>query len=454
MLDITIVNAVLRQGKEKFIPIGPLSIASILEENGYNVKFFDYQTAEIKDSLDPNSFLSYISTSSQIIGIGCYFNLLPTVLLAIEQIKSKYPEKIIILGGPGPSSVAKKILENFKSVDIIVIGEGEETIIEVMSSLKDQISSFKDGLKNVKGIAFRDHTGVHVNPPRPRINDLDSLPLPAYSKISFKDYTSIGIMSSRGCPLHCSFCAVAPLWGNTNRERSLNNILQEIKTLYEIYGIEYIRFADDLFVLNKNRVKDFCYMINRDLPNIKWACMGRIDYMNDEMIRLIAKSGCIGIQYGVESGSEYILKRINKPFSLEKIKNVLIKSVKHLDHVISTFIWGFPFESLNHFYETIYFMSYAAEIGSSIKLLHLMPTSLSKIYVEYKDKTLFSNINALKLLTGMSSISKGILKKKHIMKILYLIEKYPNIFPDFYYYYSEDLENKISLLEKKGWLYS
>ncbi|WP_456474597.1 B12-binding domain-containing radical SAM protein [Candidatus Pyrohabitans sp.] len=430
--DITLANLVLAPDNESFVPIGPLYLVSSLEEGGYNVDFRDYQLNGFKDPLTPESILAFLGDSSDVVGISCIFNMLPSVLMAVEELKKRHPEKKIILGGPGPTGVAEHILRHFPSVDVVVRGEGEKTIVELLDRLDRD-------MKNVRGICYRDGNRVRVNPPQERIKELDTLP--AYHRIKFKEYANVGVMTSRGCPYRCSFCEVSPLWGHTNYQRSIENVMEELSLLRDKYGVESIRFCDDTFVLSRKRVLEFCSEIRKEGLDIRWACMGRVNLMDRELMGEMRRAGCRGVQYGVESGSNRVLQKINKGFTKQMAGDVILKSVEYFEHVISTFIWGFPFESMEDFYETIFFMSSLAEAGSKIKFFLLSPSPLSQLYRDYRDNLRFSEELCSEL------VWKGYDNFINKKKISAMIRAYPEIFPDFYYIDSGNIHKKYQLLK-------
>lgn len=437
--DLILTNLVAAPDNESFVPLGPLYLISSLEENGYSVDFRDYQLNNFKDPLNPENILTFLEPSSEIIAISCIFNMLPGVLIASEELKKMHPDKKIILGGPGPSGVAEQILRHFLSIDVVVRGEGEKTIVELLNS-------FGKSLENVRGICYREGNRVRVNPPQERIKDLDALSYPAYHRIKLEDYDNVGIITSRGCPYKCSFCEVSPLWGHTNYQHSIRRVVEEIALLYYDYGVKRIRFSDDTFVLSKKRVLELCSELRRERIDISWACLGRINLMDEELMEKMRDAGCKGIQYGVESGSDNILKKINKGFNTENAMDVIRRSKEYFEHVISTFIWGFPFESMDDFYKTIFFMSSLAEAGSEIKFFMLSPSPLSQIYMDYKKDLKFSESLCSEL------VWKGYGNFIDNERILNLIKAYPEIFPDFYYIDSENIHEKYQLLKTFGLL--
>ena len=447
MYDITLINSTFNQGK--VVPLGTLYLVSVLENNGFNVEFKDYQLFNIEKSIDSNLFLNFLlDVSSNIISISCLCSSLLTVLPAVQKLKDIHPEKIIILGGPGVSGIADKILKHFPGVDIVVKGEGEVTIVDLMNKVNNC------DLDTINGISYIDKQKIINTPPRKRIQNLDEIPFPAYHKLDFDNYTTIerpfpvGIITTRGCPFKCTFCDVAPMWGREVYTRSIENVIEEIKFLYEKYNQKISGFEDDTFVLSKKRVLKFCSEFNKENLDIKWGCHGRIDLMDANLMKNMHDSGCNQIYYGVESGSNRILDTIKKGFKIEKALKVVTESVKFFDDVTASFMWGFPFETRMDMYDTIIAMRIMSRAGANVQMHLLGPLPFSDMYNE--------------LTSGFIDFDENI--KPDTVKTDYaysynkdsinIIKKYPDIFMSHYHYKLDDFQNRIDDLKKLGTLSS
>ena len=447
MYDITLINSTFNQGK--VVPLGTLYLVSVLENNGFNVEFKDYQLFNIEKSIDSNLFLNFLlDVSSNIISISCLCSSLLTVLPAVQKLKDIHPEKIIILGGPGVSGIADKILKHFPGVDIVVKGEGEVTIVDLMNKVNNC------DLDTINGISYIDKQKIINTPPRKRIQNLDEIPFPAYHKLDFDKYITIerpfpvGIITTRGCPFKCTFCDVAPMWGREVYTRSIENVIEEIKFLYEKYNQKISGFEDDTFVLSKKRVLKFCSEFNKEDLDIKWGCHGRIDLMDANLMKNMHDSGCNQIYYGVESGSNRILDTIKKGFKIEKALKVVTESVKFFDDVTASFMWGFPFETRMDMYDTIIAMRIMSRAGANVQMHLLGPLPFSDMYNE--------------LTSGFIDFDENI--KPDTVKTDYaysynkdsinIIKKYPDIFMSHYHYKLDDFQNRIDDLKKLGTLSS
>jgi radical SAM superfamily enzyme YgiQ (UPF0313 family) len=440
MMDgMTLVNFVPPLGGETMLPLGPLYITAVLELAGCEVDFRDYQLAPRHYALAQERIVEFLSRDGHdTLGISCFFNTLPFLLPALEHIKHTWPEKTIILGGPGPSSVAEPLMRRFPFIDVVVRGEGERTVHDLARNVP---------LSRIAGIIYRQGQEVVVTASQRRIRNLDGIPFPAYDRVPVNAYSHVGIMAARGCPYHCAFCDVAPLWGRQTERRSVANLINEIQLLREHYNLRTFVMNDDTFVLDREWVFDFCRALRSALPDVTWRCMGRINLMDEELIETMAIAGCVGIQYGVESGSERVLDRIGKQIAVAQVPRVIEQSVEAFGSVVTTFMWGFPFESMEDLYETIYLMSVVAQRGAAIKLLLLSPAPLSSLYAECTDQLIFSEDMVSNLLQEILDAVPTAAERQNIVD---LIRRNPDVFSSFYYVNSSHMAEKVAAVRALG----
>jgi len=436
--DITIANicfgAADPEGKVGYIPLGPLYVSAALEGAGYGVDFRDYLVGSraYSEPMSPGSLVSFLADPCDIIGLGCTSGTLPAVISALSSLKQQHPGITIILGGIGPTGAAEEIVKHFPFIDIVVKGEGEETIVEVVRALERG-----KGLNEVRGIVYRENGEFHVNPARRWIENPDRIDFPAYHKVDPTGYSITGIASTRGCPFECTFCDTAPFWGRCYRARSIGNVMAEIRFLYEEYGLRHFEFVDDTFVLKRERVYEFCRQIQKEKLDIRWTCCGRINLVDEEMLKMMADSGCTMVFYGMESGSDKILARIKKEFTRDQAKEVIARTAEYFDVYVS-FIWGFPFETMEDFHQTIDCTSFVSQLGGTPWLFSLAPLPLSSLYEKYKDKLLFSREWCVNM-AGSAGENQ-----------LRLLKKYPRVFCGFYRYDTPGFEEKFNIIRDRG----
>jgi radical SAM superfamily enzyme YgiQ (UPF0313 family) len=252
------------------------------------------------------------------IGITCWSINRETVWDLCAAVHSVVPKAFLALGGQHASFYPEHVLRKTHA-SAVVIGEGEETFKELLHALESG-----SDLKGIKGLAIRDSDGTcFYTGKRDRIDDLDSIPLPYYEgfkNFKFTNYAgypalprpTAAIISSRGCVYNCTFCGSTMFWGSRWRYRSAANILNEIEWLRKTYRVQSIFFFDDNFTVNQERVANICDELIRRGWNIPWSCCSHVKMVNRKLLALMKRSGCVNIDFGVESGSDRILANIRK----------------------------------------------------------------------------------------------------------------------------------------------
>ncbi len=389
--DITLVNMNLLYmnvdgsiDSEVHPPLGLLYLTSVLERTGYTVDLVDYQLFAREnpavDLFDLDDFVACIGETADLVGFSCMANLLPFTILAAQRFKTRHPEKTILLGGVGPFGVERQVLENFPWIDIIFRGEAEVSLPQLLRTL-----AAGGGLDSVPGIFYRPANGsiAETAPPR-RIFELDGIPFPAYHRIDMERYDAFGIISSRGCPYGCTFCSAAPVWDRRTTYRSHDNIIDEIKLLYETYGIDLVLFQDEFFYSSEAKIFDFCDRLAASGLPVRWKCYGRVNLVTEAAMKRMAESGCIQIRFGVESGSDRVLKKVVKGFQFEDALRAVTQAAAIFDSVETFFIWGFPFEEPEDFFETAIQMMRFRQLGISVlpSLFSMLPQT--RIYRDYR----------------------------------------------------------------------
>lgn len=420
------------------IPLGPLMITAVLQEAGYQVDFRDYQTyaAERKPAIE--TFLSFLEqVDCSIIGLSVMANALPTVLGAVERYKRNHGDTLIILGGPAPSDLPREILERFP-VDIIVVGEGEETTVELMHALESGRP-----LGEVAGLCYREDGEIRQTGARARIQNLDALPLPAYERIDFADYPpgKAIILTARGCPYECSFCSAHSIWQRQITRKSPRRVVEEICSVRDrITGVE---FHDDTFTMDPERVQTLLALMRAEGLSLEWVCNGRINLSTPALLGLMADHGCHEVFYGIESGSDRLLHRIRKNITSEQGRRVVEQTAQIIGRVVTSYIWGYPFESLDDFFQTMLAVCRDAarrEIRCQLGLLSPLPRS--PLYQEYRDTIRFStDIGPGVMLPGNGSLAA-------YPDLVELITRHPEIFSPFYYYDHDDLLEKAKVVKR------
>ncbi len=263
-----------------------------------------------------------------------------------------------VVGGNHVSFTAEDSLRECSHVDIIVCGEAEETFLDLVDTIRR-----KGSLGKVRGIAYRSGSGrVIRNSPRPLIEDLDTIPMPAYDQLPMNMYRMgkerfMAIITSRGCPFGCIFCSSSRLMGKRYRERSAKNIVEEIRVLNRDYGISNIEIIDDMFVLKEGKVKEFHDLLKKEGLKIHWSCSSRVDIIARKpgVLKHLKESGCHTIYVGAESGSQKSLDRVRKGITLDQTREA-VRLIKQAGiGVFGSFIIGIPGETREDIKKTIRF---------------------------------------------------------------------------------------------------
>ena len=331
-----------------FPPLGLAYMAAILEQNNFEVKIYDCPASEINHAQLKTELEAYQPT---IVGIG---SMTPTIESALKsaQIAKQISSDIkVLMGGPHATFADSEILTSEKAVDVIVRGEGEETIVE----LAEQVS-----LGNIKGITFRKDNQIIQTPTRPFIQDLDALPRPAYKYLPMAKYkitgkTLLPIITSRGCPFQCSFCVASQMFGQRFRMRSPKNVLDELEWLRDDYGAEGIAFQDDTLTFDKKRATEICDgMIERKI-NLPWGCGTRADVVTKDVLAKMAKAHCNETMFGIESGCQRMRAVLKKGVTNEQCENAIKWAKEAGMFVTVSVILGYPGETEESLQETLDF---------------------------------------------------------------------------------------------------
>jgi radical SAM superfamily enzyme YgiQ (UPF0313 family) len=422
-----------RVERERHVPIGPLYLTSALEQAGHQVDFRDYQFCEAQDLFGRASIADYLTDAGPIVLVSCMTNLLPFTLLALEEVKARYPEKVLVLGGVGPTAVEAQILDRFPAVDVVARGEGERTVVELVEALQA-----RGDLGRVQGIAYRQDGHAALTPARPRVSDLDSLPFPAFHHVDLSRYQGYGMVTSRGCPYPCTFCSVAPIWGRRSLSRSNANILGEMRLLQEQAHVELFLFQDEFFVSSKARVLSFCQALRASGLQAKWKAFGRVNLTDVETMEAMAGAGCIEIRYGIESGSARVLERIKKGFTPEEAMDTISQAVGIFDRADAFYMWGFPFETMEDFSQTVFQMLSARAMGARIlpSLLSLLPqTDLYQEYAGLGPLEFCPTLIPEYMLTGHEVCELGRISITDGHRYIFdFISQHPDLFPSFFHW--------------------
>lgn len=326
----------------------------MLEKYEHNVEIIDANALQLTN----NDVVKKVG-SADIIGITAMTPIINSAIEIAQGVKQNNPDSTIVLGGPHVTVLPEEILNNVKEIDMIVIGEGEETIVELIDALKTGKS-----IKNVNGLAYRNHNLIKFTPPRPEIADIDSLPFLAYHLLPLdkyrlhpphgRAYPFMAMLASRGCPYNCIFCSKS-IFGNKLRYQSAKRMVNEIEYLKEHFNVREIAFYDDVFPINKKRIVNFTKELRKRKLDIIWTCESRVNLVSEELLNSMKKAGCYMIAYGIESGNQMILDNLRKGITIDQIKSAIEISHKVGIQSVGYFMLGAPGETPDTIRQTIDF---------------------------------------------------------------------------------------------------
>lgn len=333
--------------KNSSYPLGLAYLDAILKKEGYDVVTKDFAQNKEKEYLDyAKSIL--INFKPEILGISMMSMTRVSSYKLMKIAKKINPKIKIIAGGIHASVMYEQLLKNFP-IDCIIIGEGEETIKEVVPALLEN-----KNLSKIKGIAFKKKNKIIKTKERDLICNLDDLPFPSHEAFMNKKRTRIVLLSSRGCPNKCSFCALHIISKRRYRMRSCKNVVDEIELLIKNPRIKEIEFSDDTFTLSEQRIIDFCKEIVKRKIKKDFICSARIKPITEKMLYWMQKAGFKEIRFGIETGSRKMLESIHKAITPEDIIETF-KAAKKFPKIkfIKFLMVGFPGESKETIKETI-----------------------------------------------------------------------------------------------------
>lgn len=320
----------------RFTPLGLGCIGALLHREGH-----DATVVNLSEHSWPRVKRFLAKERPDILGLSVFtFNRHEAMRVA-SMARALNPRCLIVAGGPHATHLSRHMLEHYPALDLIVRGEGEETMLAIVRAVERGAiarpdrgaaaagcaelapDSGSEALRSIPGLTFREGPRLIDTPDRPVIVDLDTLPHPsADPRILGVDPRSQFefIITSRGCPAACTFCSSPEFWGRGLRFRSAGNMLEEVKLLRERHGVVYVSIRDDTFTVSKKRVIDFCRALIDSGTDLLWDCQSRVNIVDEERLTWMRRAGCTHIQYGVESGSPRMLARLNKGISLGEIR--------------------------------------------------------------------------------------------------------------------------------------
>ncbi len=396
MKKILLIKPPIGSKKENIsLPLNLIILGTYLSNMGIQVQIIDLELLIKQGELSDNTNFyqeaaAYIKQFNvNLIGITSMCSNMPISVKLAQQLKKIIPNSYIIMGGPEPSVMSEELLGNYKEIDMIVSGEGERALYEIVESYYDDNIT---QLQNILGTSLHLQNKVKINPARELIKCLDDETLPKYSLVNMQNYIDAGlkcipILAGSGCVFNCIFCSTTKMWKRKFRAKSANRLIAEMDAIFHSYKMNRFDLVHDLFTLDRNKLLLFCEAVKK--RNYIWGCSSRIDTIDPELMQIMKHSGCESIFYGIESASSTTQHFIGKKIELEKIDHVFTSSINEGIDSIASFIIGFPLETGSQIDQTL---SYAIDTvikGASRTNVHLL-SPLSKTTIAQKYDIIFS----------------------------------------------------------------
>jgi len=349
-------------------PLGLASIGASCEEAGLSVTAVDFNLSGL-NLARLEGILSF--EKPRVVGISATTETWTAAQEIATLTKNALPGAKVVVGGPHPSILPQESLRE-SAADYVIVGPGEKSFTELARRI---VSKKSPAPESIPGLYYRSGKSKTIkgNPAEP-LGDPDLLPWAdrnLFPISRYRDRTTV-LTSTGSCPYQCSFCSASAIWQGRRRYRSPENVIDELRVLKDSYGINDVFFCDDIFTVNRNWVLRLCDALQRSCLGTTWGCATRVDRVDDELLEIMAASGCDGLQYGVESGAEQIMqtaKGIDKDLVRRAVRKACDLDIK----VLCSFMAPFPEDTPETLEETKNFIKELQETGATIALSYTCP---------------------------------------------------------------------------------
>ena len=338
-----------------FIPLGISYLAAVLEQNGYEVDVIDCQVSRPSQKELEDKFKSL---NPDIVGVTAATVTYFPALQILKAAKAAVPNCVTMIGGPHVTVLDKRTFTESSDVDIVVRGEGEQTMLELARLVSD--GNLKS-LSDVAGITFKRNGKVFPTPNRSFLEDIDVLPYPAHKHFDVSKYRINGklympIITSRGCPFNCAFCLASKMCGRGFRARNPSKVVDELEWLRDTFGAGAFAFYDDTFTFDLDRAIAICDEMKARKFDLPWDCRTRVDKVSKQLLTKLRSTNCQLIHFGVESGSQQMLNTMRKGTTVEQNANAIRLAKKSDILVAISLVIGYPGETPEMLQQTIDFI--------------------------------------------------------------------------------------------------
>ncbi len=430
------------------LPVGILSLAALLEQQGVELQVFDvnHLFCEV-DGLEGAQADGFFfaraadeikSLEADIFGFGTLAGSYPLTVRLAAEAKRAHPGALVVFGGPQAAAVDIETLEALPFVDLIVRGEADETFPRLLDLFGN-----REEVAGIPGITYRDGGRAVRTADAPVVDDLDALPTPAYRLWPWiKTARSVSLEAGRGCPFSCTFCSTSTFFRRQYRLKSPGRLIAQMREVRRSLGIEEFHLVHDSFTVSRGKVFEFCEALIRSGEKFRWSCSARTDCVDEELLAVMAKAGCIGVFFGVESGSCRLQEAIGKRLDLDQaLAAIRCSDGRGMGSTVSL-ITGFPDETPDELRATVHFLVDSLRFERVVGQLHLLaPLAGSALHDLYRGRLLCDELFSELTLYSWRQDSADYA----------LILRYPQIFPEFYAFPTRFLERQY-LMELRNFI--
>jgi radical SAM superfamily enzyme YgiQ (UPF0313 family) len=410
-------------------PVGILSLAAVLELKQISCQVFDinrlfYESVGSDSSACEGGFFSRAARAledlnADVYGFGTICNSYPLTVRLAREVKRAHPDAVVVFGGPQATAVDLGTLEAFPFIDVVVRGEGEEILPDLLGALRQA-----EDLAGVAGITFRRNGTVARNPDPPAMTDLDGLPPPAFHLLpDMERRRGVPVEVGRGCPFACTFCSTSQFFRRRFRLVSPARVIEQMQALHRAYGSAEFNLVHDTFTASRAKVLQFCRALAESGCHFKWTCSARTDCVDEELLARMAEAGCTGLFFGVETGSARMQRAIRKNLDLERaLAAIRCASANRMRTNVSLIV-GFPDETPDDLRDSVAFIMNALSYDHIQPQLQLLaPLAGTPIEREQRARLKWDGLYSDMALQGWQQDPAD----------RALILKHPEIFPNFY----------------------
>ncbi len=372
---ITLANLWTGDRGERYLPLGLLWLRASLEQAGMEVEIRDLQGLPSQLREAPALLAERLDDSHPVLGLSLMADAMPLAVALTRELRRRRPTRRVILGGPGPSAVAAPLLQAFPCLDLVVRGEGERTLVELMRALPAGQE------RRVPGVSGRDADGPFHAPDRALVDDLDALPSPRLGGLEPDVPYVHATSTSRGCPFGCRFCSLAA--HRRVRRRSVDSVVRELSAAQRRHGVRAVTFQDDVFLHSRSWVEALLDGLDAAGVSMRWDALARPGHVDPDWLARLAERGMRSVAFGIEAGSDTMLERMGKGHTIQRALRAVDSALHHL-RVRCFFLWGFPDESLEDFLATAHAFFHVKILGALPEMGHLVPLAGSSLLRDWR----------------------------------------------------------------------